>query len=155
MTEIRLFLKGDEKACSSLLDEAFGWYFRLPGSQWMRRKISAESILETSKDGITLVAVELGRIEGYAHAAISDYGVAYLSTIGVSPSSESKGIGTMLLKGLEERCRQKGIRKIWLMVTHINSRAVSFYIRNGYEIEGLLKDMTVEGAHEIVMSKHL
>jgi ribosomal protein S18 acetylase RimI-like enzyme len=155
LTEIRLFLEGDERACASLLDGAFSWYFRLPGSQWMRKKISAESILEASKDGITLIAVERGEIKGYAHATISDYGVAYLSTIGVSSSSESKGIGSMLLKDLEGRCRNRGVRKIWLMVTHINSRAVLFYIRKGYEIEGLMKDMTLEGVHEIVMSKHL
>ncbi len=36
----------------------------------------------------------------------------------------------MLLKELEEICRKNGVRKMWLMVTHVNREAISFYRRH-------------------------
>ena len=152
--KIRKFRKGDEKTCSPMLIESFSWYFEFKGSEWLKKKFSAASIAREAKQGINLVAVDSGNIIGYCHATISDYGVAYLSTIGVSKRIESRGIGSALLEKLETICRTIGVRKIWLMVTHTNTVAISFYRRHGYRKEGMLKDMTLEGVHEIIMSKH-
>ncbi len=152
--KVRKFRKGDEKQCARMLIDSFSWYFELKGSDWLKKKFSAASIAREAKQGISLVAVDSGSIIGYCHAGISDYGVAYLSTIGVSKRVELRGIGSSLLEQLETTCRTIGARKLWLMVTHINTEAISFYRRHGYRKEGMLRDMTLEGAHEIIMSKH-
>ena len=53
-----------------------------------------------------------------------------ISTVGVSPDERKRGAGAMLLKELEEICRKNGVRKMWLMVTHVNREAISFYRRH-------------------------
>ena len=152
---IRRFRKGDGHQCAVMLTASFAWYFRLKDSEWLRNKFSAASISSEAKRGISLVAIDAGRVIGYCHASISDYGAAYISTVGVSPDERKRGAGAMLLKELEEICRKNGVRKIWLMVTHVNREAISFYRRHGYRKEGMIRDLTTEGAHEIIMSRHL
>ena len=137
-----------------MLIESFDWYFKLKGSEWLKKKLSAAGIAEDAKHGISLVAVDAGNIIGYCHAGLSDYGVAYLSTIGVSKISRQRGVGSRLMEELEKICRKRGVRKLWLMVTHVNREAISFYRKYGYRKEGMLRDFTLEGAHEIIMSKH-
>ena len=151
---IRKFRKGDERQCSTMLLKSFHWYFKLKGSRWLRKKFSAACIAGDAKNGISLVAVDDGGIVGYCHAGISEYGAAYLSTIGISPGARHRGTGSRLLGELESRCRKSGVRKLWLMVTHINTEAIEFYSRHGYSREGMVRDLTLEGAHEVIMSKH-
>ena len=153
--KIRRFSNGDETGCEILLKDAFQWYFEIEGSRWLSSKLSADHIKEESKSGVTFVAEDDGKLIGYVHLSIADYGVGYIPTIGVSSISQGKGAGKNLLHHLEKEAKKRGLRKIWLMVTHINTGAIVFYLRNNYLIEGFLRDMTIEGYHAIIMSKHL
>jgi GNAT superfamily N-acetyltransferase len=51
-----------------------------------------------------------------------------------------KGIGALFVKKLIEEARNKYIRKIWINVYSDNSRAVKFWLEQGFQIEGFLKD---------------
>lgn len=152
---IRMFREGDEFDCMNVLISSFEWYLKLPGTRWLYEKFSPESLRLESMKGFSLVAEKGGKIVGYAHCDIALYGVGYLSTIGVAPSLQGSGIGSSLLKQVETKCRRLGLRKIWLMVTHINTRALTFYLMSGYEINGFMRDMTARGLHEVIMSKDL
>jgi ribosomal protein S18 acetylase RimI-like enzyme len=48
-----------------------------------------------------------------------------------------------------------GMRKAWLLVTKSNFPAITFYLKNGFVIEGYLKDHTGPGSDEILFSKFL
>jgi Acetyltransferases len=148
------FKKGMEMDCSRILFESFKWYLDFKGSDWIRSKFSPQALLLNSENGISLVATDENfRILGYLHADIAAYSVAYLSVIGVATSG--KGVGSLLLNALEQRLKSTNIRKIWLLVSHINQNAVVFYIRKGYEFSGVLRDFTLNGLHEIILSKDL
>ena len=153
--KIRRFRSQDAEECEEILMDAFGWYFKLKGSSWLRKRLRKAELKNNAADGITLVAENEKRIVGYIHASLTVYGVAYISTVGISSLSQGKGVGKLLLNKLEEICRKAKIRKIWLMVGHINHDAIVFYLKNGYLIEGVMKDMTLNGLHSIIMSKQI
>jgi len=51
-----------------------------------------------------------------------------------------KGVGASFVQKLIEEARKKGIRKIWIGVYSDNPRAVKFWLEQGFQIEGFLKD---------------
>ena len=153
--KIRSFEPQDAEECENILIDAFGWYFKLKGSSWLKKRLKKTELKNSAAEGITLVAEDEGRIVGYIHASLAAYGVAYISTVGISSLSQGKGVGKLLLKELEETCKKARVRKIWLMVGHINHDAVLFYLKNGYLMEGVMKDMTLNGLHSIIMSKQI
>ncbi|WP_291999882.1 GNAT family N-acetyltransferase [Caldivirga sp.] len=155
MISIREFRDGDEVECSRVLKRAFEWYMKLPGSQWLEKKLSPENVRKSALDGITMVAVEGDSIVGCVNFTISDYNAAYVSIIGVLPEYSRRGIGSLLLEETERLCSERGVRKIWLMVSHINHAAILFYLKHNYEIAGFLKNMTLNGVHEVIMAKDL
>ena len=60
---------------------------------------------------------------------------AELFSIGVSPSCQGKGIGSLLLKKTEILISEKGIKSISLTTDkHDNRDTTSFYHKNGYEV---------------------
>lgn len=48
-------------------------------------------------------------------------------------AASSRGIGSALLLFLESEARGCGYQQIWLETRRINQRAVSFYLRHGYQ----------------------
>lgn len=60
--------------------------------------------------------------------------------IGVHPDFQSYGAGRLLLEHLKSVAPAYGIHKISLRVMGTNTAAISFYKRNGFMQEGLLKD---------------
>lgn len=69
------------------------------------------------------------------NSSIDDMGdYAELFSIGVSPSCQGKGVGSMLLAETERIVSEKGVRMISLTTDkENNATAISFYKRNGYE----------------------
>lgn len=78
--------------------------------------------------------------------------------IGVHPDFQGKGIGSKLLQFLDEEGRKHGIRKICLRVLSTNITAISFYKKNGYLEQGVLKgEFFLNGQYvdDILMYKEL
>lgn len=78
--------------------------------------------------------------------------------IGVHPDFQGKGIGSKLLEFLDEEGRKHGIRKICLRVLSTNITAISFYKKNGYLEQGVLKgEFFLNGQYvdDILMYKEL
>ena len=51
--------------------------------------------------------------------------------------TEGRGVGTALVAALAERARAAGARRIWLITTNDNLRALRFYQRHGFELAAL------------------
>jgi ribosomal protein S18 acetylase RimI-like enzyme len=56
---------------------------------------------------------------------------AQIRSISVEPEWEGKGIGSIVLKGLEKIVIAKGARRI---IIHARNSAIEFYKKNGYKI---------------------
>jgi ribosomal protein S18 acetylase RimI-like enzyme len=59
---------------------------------------------------------------------------ASLASIAVSKAMQKKGIGNLLLAGLEEACRKQGLQRIGLTVEADNSAARRLYEKSGWDL---------------------
>lgn len=64
----------------------------------------------------------------------------YISDIYVLPEYRKKGIGTMLLKAVEELARKEGIDSIRLIVWRSNETGIKFYKKNNFKEVGFLME---------------
>lgn len=60
--------------------------------------------------------------------------------IGVDPTEQSNGVGKKLVDVVKKEATNQGIHKLSLRVLGTNQRAISFYKKNGFIIEGILKE---------------
>ncbi len=60
---------------------------------------------------------------------------AYLSLIATAENMQRKGIGRILIDEVQRISVEAGMKKLRLEVNNSNSKAISFYIKNGFEFE--------------------
>lgn len=68
---------------------------------------------------------------------------------------QRNGIGTLLLHKLERIARNKGLRKLSLLCRTDNKPALNLYIKEDYQIEGLLKNHFENGIDIYILSKFI
>jgi ribosomal protein S18 acetylase RimI-like enzyme len=154
--QIRKIEPDDIESASRMLLEAFKWFHKGDEESWLFRSFQPSSISAFSKIQDILVATkEDGQVVGYISSTNSLYGVAYIPTVAVDPSRQREGLGKKLLECKLDFLKEQGIRKVWLLVTSTNIPAIAFYLKNGFIIEGYLKDHTGPGSDEILFSKFL
>ena len=81
---------------------------------------------------IRVVAVEDGKIAGYAILLPLSRTQADIETIAVLPEFQGKGISDRMMEYLEEKAMERGIEEIILEVRDKNFRAIAFYRKKGY-----------------------
>jgi ribosomal protein S18 acetylase RimI-like enzyme len=79
--------------------------------------------------GKAVVGVVLGRFDGRR---------GWVNHLAVDPRRQSRGIGTALIRELEDRLRAKGCPKVNLHVESDNHEVVAFYEKLGYSQRGLI-----------------
>ncbi|MBO8172351.1 MAG: GNAT family N-acetyltransferase [Bacillaceae bacterium] len=57
---------------------------------------------------------------------------------------EKRGIGTRLLEKVVEEARQLGLKRVWLITTNDNTRALRFYQKRGFEICQFYRNAVIE-----------
>jgi|LauGreStaDraftv2_3_1035109.scaffolds.fasta_scaffold43107_1 putative acetyltransferase len=67
--------------------------------------------------------------------------IAYIDKLAIKQSFRSKGLGTVFFNQIIESLAQEGVIKIELGVETDNQRAINFYKKLGFEIEGLRKKL--------------
>jgi len=96
------------------------------------------------------IDIQPGRLPKRRHTA-------YISELLVS-ELRGLGIGTALMAEAVGLAGAKNIRKIFLSVFSTNTRAVEFYRKNGFEVEGVLRGQFVirgEPVDELYMARWL
>jgi len=111
-----------ERSLSGLDDEGIEWYLSL---------LKAEA-----GNSIFLVASMGNEVVGFIQAYYNgDKG--YVEALAVDPEYRNMGIGSALLTEVERRLRRRGVRVIRLNVKHNNLKALTFYLRRGYVVDGV------------------
>jgi ribosomal protein S18 acetylase RimI-like enzyme len=80
-------------------------------------------------DSLHLVALDGGRVVGCVLFHPEGTGTGRLFQMAVEPDRQGTGLGTRLLRALEEEVARRGFREITL---HARDTAVGFYARLGY-----------------------
>ena len=153
---IRKFKDSDAVPASRMLIKSFAWFHKNNKKSWLWKTLQPSYIISNSKSHDVSVAVDPhGEVVGYLASNSTMYGVAYISMVGVDPRYQGRGIAQRLLNRALSEFRRRKIRKVWLLVTYTNLKALQFYGKNGFFTEGYLRDHTGRGLHEVLLSKFL
>jgi GNAT superfamily N-acetyltransferase len=67
-----------------------------------------------------------------------------LEIVLIESFQENKGIGSLLLKELENIAIESCIKRIWLVTTNDNINAIRFYLKKGYVFRRIEKNVIEE-----------
>lgn len=95
------------------------------------------------RENATILVADEGDLVGYVEADGGRYRrnrhCAYV-VIGVRATASGRGLGTALLRGLDQWSSGAGIHRLELTVMAQNERALALYRKCGYEVEGRRRD---------------
>lgn len=91
------------------------------------QKLAEHATVFECKDGKST----LGIIAFYANDKQNK--IAFITAILVAANAQNRGVGKALLAKTEEFCRTSGMTAVKLEVHKENAKAISFYIKHGYE----------------------
>jgi ribosomal protein S18 acetylase RimI-like enzyme len=101
------------------------------------------------KDSIFLIADEGGQFVGFLFGW-NEYGVFWIDWLGVEKHHRREHIATQLLKLLERRAKKMGCHKIFLDTSCTNFPAIKLYRKNGYRVEGKLKNHWLNWDYDLI-----
>ena len=153
--KIRKFHESDAKETSKMLLDSFKWFHRRNKRSWLWKSLQPASVIANSRTQEILVAEKANRIVGYISSTTTPFQVAYIPMVAVAQHKQNLGIGTALLNRKLRYLRQRKVRKVWLLVTNSNVRAITFYLKHKFVIEGYLRDHTGPGSDEVLLSRFL
>jgi len=159
--QVRRFAPQDAEEVCRLMKEAFRSFL---GDRWTEKddRYFAPEVLRQSankkdffSETVSYVAVEGSEIVGYIKGTASENGLGSLEVVGVRPSHFGKGVGSALMKALEEFWASRALRKVSTCVSACNKRALLYYIKHDFIPEGYCKDHFREGMDEIILGRFL
>lgn len=86
--------------------------------------------------------------------------IAYLGAFAIHPDFRGSGLGSQVLQDCTAQLQEDGVKRLELLVVSDNHRAIEFYKRHGFEVEGILKRFikrrdSAEYLDELAMAKLL
>lgn len=121
---------------------------------WLKLGIPAKGcLLALSGPGMETYAAFIGG-ERAGHTALTMGGLlsGYVRVMFVEPAFRGRGVGEALLRHAERRIFRDS-PNVFLCVSSFNGGARRFYRRLGYARAGLLRDLLVKGADELLLRK--
>jgi ribosomal protein S18 acetylase RimI-like enzyme len=155
----RPFKPTDAAAVSRVMKSAFKAFL---GAKWDRldeKHFSPKVLLAQSKarsafgETASFVAIEGKVILGYVRVTAGAGGLGSLEVVGVDPSAFRKGVGQSLMQAGEAFWRKKKQRKVHTCVSAHNTRALAYYISNGFVPVGYRKDHFKVGVDEVILDR--
>ncbi len=122
-----------------------------PGISYSKQELKAYMKFRGS---FTLVATnDQQEIQGFIVAKGGSTG--HIITIDVGPKARRSGVGSLLLRGAEDRLRAGGSRAVGLESAVDNTGALSFYKRHGYAVVRTWPRYYSNGVDALVLKKEL
>ena len=128
VTELKPSLENDDKAKKFIVQN---W-----GSENI---VSKGKITNASKISRVIVKDKRGNIVGLATFLI-DKKDNSCELVSIDAREQGKGIGGKLIKTVEEKAKERKVKKVWLVTTNDNYEAAIFYIKKGYRLIKVHKD---------------
>lgn len=113
----------------------FRWYLRLPGAE-------------------VIIAEVRGEIAGFILTACFERS-GHIVTIDVLGEFRRAGVGTAVLHAAERNLARAGAREIELETAIDNDAAIQFWMKNGYQTRGILKNYYPGGLAAYAMMKRV
>ena len=116
-----------------------------------------KTLVEDS-NSIFLVATLNERIAGFVIGTLENFRgktVGHIYSIDVKSEYRGKGIGSLLLKSIEEALRKSGAKECYLEVRVDNLVARNLYFKFGYRVFSVLKNYYGAGKDGILLMKRL
>lgn len=107
---------------------------------------------------MTLVAVLEDKVVGFVAAALEhfgDYCVGHVYSIDVDPEYRRRGIGSLLLKSIEEDLRAAGAKACYLEAQKDNVAAINLYLKHGYKVVGTIRNYYGVGKDGLKLMREL
>jgi ribosomal-protein-alanine N-acetyltransferase len=82
----------------------------------------------------TVIAERDGEVNGFVVVERDQKQTGRIITIDVHPDARRNGLGTLLMKAVEERLKSSGSSRVILEVAVDNLAAITFYKRHGYSV---------------------
>ncbi|WP_169787881.1 GNAT family N-acetyltransferase [Alicyclobacillus ferrooxydans] len=117
---------------SSNDEQAQLWLTHLWQSEWGGDMMVSHGQVYRLSDLTPIIAKENDTLVGAATYRFDDADGCELMSI--NAISQGAGIGTLLLKAVEEEAEKHGCRRVWLITSNDNLDALRFYQRRGYRI---------------------
>ena len=77
----------------------------------------------------------------------------YIRRIVLREDVRSKGIGSKLIKFIEEKTVKDNLPNVFLLCSTTNEKAIKFYQKNGYKKIGKVENFVDKGLHEYIFWK--
>jgi RimJ/RimL family protein N-acetyltransferase len=68
--------------------------------------------------------------------------IVYLGGLAIDPLQAGKGLGLTMMGAIKEYAKAEGFKRIELSVAAINEKAISLYLKTGFQKEGVLRNFT-------------
>ncbi|MFH1055499.1 MAG: GNAT family N-acetyltransferase [Candidatus Altiarchaeota archaeon] len=82
-------------------------------------------------------------------------GRAELGPLGVDEAYQGYGIGSALREAMFRFLKENGIRRVFVKVKANNSKAVNFFLKEGFNYEAYLRGYTMEGEDVVQMNANV
>jgi len=161
MVNVRNFEVTDAQPASKILCNAFRSFLGNKFDKNLVVHFSPEELVKVinSKgkfhESKIFIAEEDGKVIGVVKVTAGTNGLGLLDYIGVDPECPVHGVGTLLMKKAEEFWEKNNQRKIDTCVSAHNTKALIYYIKNGFVPEGYRKDPFHKGMDEIILGRFL
>jgi len=82
-------------------------------------------------------------------------GVAEIAWLGVQNQNRRKGVGSAIVRRIEQHAKEHGIRKLYVKTNSNNKPAICFWIMQNYKFEACLLDFGSKGIDYYFLGKEM
>jgi ribosomal protein S18 acetylase RimI-like enzyme len=145
---IRELKEEDIDYCVDMTITSFPW------TAFGLTKESAEKFFyDRLHKNLVFVAENNGEVLGFIAIKRNILFANYIRRIVVRKDKRSKGIGTSMLRFIEDITLNERLPNVFLITTIKNRKAVKFYKKNGYQIIGKIPNFIRKDLHEHILWK--
>jgi ribosomal protein S18 acetylase RimI-like enzyme len=109
------------------------WNLDYPNRATAESDINSKSLYILKKNDKTIAVASVGEFNELGHLQWTPKKPCELARIGVIPSMQKQGIGTIILQNIIEKVKEKGFDGIRMLVSKTNPAALALYDKNGFE----------------------
>lgn len=109
------------------------WDLDYPSQETAENDIKNNWLYTLKKHGKIVAVASVGDIDELRDLQWTPKNPCELARIGVDPSFQKQGMGTMILKNILRIAKEKGYDGITMLVSKTNMAALALYDKNGFE----------------------